>query len=432
MIQKVSNKRKRYIEGCCSDNPMADDQGIYLGNYIQKTKDGFYNCKDITPENKNTVKDFIQKQEALGIKPRRTAKILSNLKTIFTKIAPDFDIATATEQELMQLSELIKKTDYSDRTKEDFIVIVRRYYKVMEGRNVRMPDKCDFFKVGKRVRVSKGPEDVISREEFAKILSAATNLRDKALIVLLYEGGLRVGELLNLDIRDVKITDDGIELHVPDKPGCKTGPRDIWLTECYGSMRSWVDSHPLKHRPEAPLFISRKVCDGKVQYSRLNVFAVATMLKKKAALAGINTKKIHPHAFRHTCATEKAIMGFMSSQLNAFMGWTPSSQMADVYIHYTGKGVKEAYKKALGLPADEQKALRICPKCKHENSYLAQACGRCGSSLDAKRRLELENSKSKILDRLQHLCDFEPRLEKFIDETNQRFEDSKLGKKLSS
>ena len=368
-------------------------------------KTRFFENPEIEDADKKSIKEFIQRQEAKGVRERRVIKTLSALTTVLTRISPGFRLTEAKEKELLELGEKIRKSHYAPNTQRDFFVILKRYFKVMEGRGKRLPEKCDFFEAPKKVTITKTPQDLISREEYSKLLGVCLNNRDRAAVSLLYESGLRCGELLSLRLCDVKFTDDGIDLHIPQG---KTGPRDIWLIECLQYLKAWVDAHPLKDDKEAPIFVSLERHGRRQTHTRLDAYSLRAMLRKKAAKAGLLVSKIHPHAFRHTAATEKAMIGLTQPQLCAFFGWAQSSSMAAVYIHMTNREIKEAYRRALGLPTDETKAMKQCPKCGYANSYLAQECGRCGTTLDAKKRVREMDERVRQIIVFNVIMDKEP------------------------
>jgi len=66
----------------------------------------------------------------------------------------------------------------------------------------------NWFSIGK-VKNSLSPSDLITEEEFQKMLNACTNSRDRALLSLLYETGARIGEIGSMRIKDVSFDEYG-------------------------------------------------------------------------------------------------------------------------------------------------------------------------------------------------------------------------------
>lgn len=403
----------------------------------------FFDEPGISATNKKAIKDFLDKQLALSVGERRLRKYLSTFKRILIDIYPGFELAKAKEKDINELHRRIREAklkgeedeeekDMSLNTRGDYVKIIRRFYKVTQGRNARMPEKCDFFKPLKNVRVTKGPDDLITREQFKKLLGSCLNIRDKCALWMLMEGGFRIGELVALDMKDVRLTEDAVDVTVPDKPGCKTGSRPVALILSYRYVREWNESHPCKGKPGAPFFVCLEG-EGSKEDQRITGWTIRAMIHRAAARAGLgganeDVSRYHPHAFRHTACTEKAILGFTEVQHANYFGF--GIEMARVYVHLNSENTRKIYQEKLGLNKGQEKAVKVCGKCGKDNPFTAEECGRCGTTLDPKKRLELENKKDKMLDRLQALIDFEPAFGEHMEKTNKRYEETKLGKIL--
>ncbi len=122
-------------------------------------------------------------------------------------------------------------------------------------------------------------------------------VRDRALLELLYGSGLRVGEVVGLDLGDVAL--DRGEARVLGK-GSKE--RIVPLgRSCLDALRAYLAARPLlvhsrtrKQDPKALLLSPRG--------NRLGVRAAQGLVKKYGIL-GAGRADLHPHALRHTCAT---------------------------------------------------------------------------------------------------------------------------------
>ncbi len=124
-----------------------------------------------------------------------------------------------------------------------------------------------------------------------------TELRDRAVLELLYGSGLRVSELAKLDLGDVDLA--GGSARVLGK-GSKErmvplGGKSIAALRAYLEARA-AFRHPRTgaHDPRV-LFLSPRG-------ARLGVRAIQTLVQKYGAL-GAGRADLHPHALRHTCAT---------------------------------------------------------------------------------------------------------------------------------
>jgi hypothetical protein len=66
------------------------------------------------------------------------------------------------------------------------------------------------------------PEDILSVEEIKLLINVATSEQDRAIVSILYESGMRIGEFVALNISNVKIIEKDVIISVPNLEGCKT------------------------------------------------------------------------------------------------------------------------------------------------------------------------------------------------------------------
>ncbi len=123
-------------------------------------------------------------------------------------------------------------------------------------------------------------------------LSAATGLRDAALMALLYGAGLRIGEALALDWRDLPGPDGHQVVRVIGK-GRKQ--RLVPMIEpVLARLAAWRGAHPAP-LPEAPVFVGARG-------ARLNAAVAQRAMRSYRRLAGL-PEHATPHALRHSFAT---------------------------------------------------------------------------------------------------------------------------------
>ena len=120
----------------------------------------------------------------------------------------------------------------------------------------------------------------------------ALGRRDRALFELLYSSGLRLAELVALDVGDVDLADGAAR--VTGKGG-KTRLAPVGSHAC-GALRKWLPERAVLARPgEAALFVGR---DG----GRLGARSVQLRLRAWARRRGLR-QPVHPHMLRHSFAT---------------------------------------------------------------------------------------------------------------------------------
>lgn len=147
--------------------------------------------------------------------------------------------------------------------------------------------------------------ETYTREEFEAMREAcncgASGIRDRALITFLYRTGARVSEALGVRLHDIDFDRQLIRIH-----GTKTRTADRVVgmhPDLAAHLRDWLDIRQAKGiPPTGHVFccISRHERGNPVKPAQAR-----QKLKLLATKAGIS-KRVHPHGFRHTFASEMA------------------------------------------------------------------------------------------------------------------------------
>ncbi|RPJ77425.1 MAG: site-specific integrase [Alphaproteobacteria bacterium] len=122
------------------------------------------------------------------------------------------------------------------------------------------------------------------------MIDTASNKRDKAIIALLWDIGVRIGEVGNLRIRNIKFDDVGISILVNGK----TGPRRVRAVWNVNYLKEWLEEHPDQNDPEAPLWFNFAKKTKRLEAMQYG--AIRMQLDKIYKKAGIS-KKIHLHLY---------------------------------------------------------------------------------------------------------------------------------------
>lgn len=96
----------------------------------------------------------------------------------------------------------------------------------------------------------KLPGEILTKSEVRKMIEAADHPRNKALIAILYEGGLRIGELANLKVKNVEFDEYGAAVRVRGK----TGERRVRIVSSASLVAKWLEIHPRREDEEASLW----------------------------------------------------------------------------------------------------------------------------------------------------------------------------------
>lgn len=171
-------------------------------------------------------------------------------------------------------------------------------------------------------------------------LSTETGLRDRAIIELLFSGGLRVSELVALNRDSINL--ERREFMVRGK-GRKDRP--VFISEAAADrVRDY-----LAERSDSlvPLFLNNsrnlQAVDTSGNYRRLTARSVERIVQKYAKLAGI-TKHVSPHTLRHSFATDLLMNGADIRSVQTMLGHADIST-TQIYTHVTDPHLKEVHEK---------------------------------------------------------------------------------------
>jgi len=162
---------------------------------------------------------------------------------------------------------------------------------------------------------------VLSEEEIQALFFHTKNLKHRCLLFLLYSGGLRISELLNLKHNAID-PDRGL-IYIRSGKGMKD--RVTLLSKvAYRYLASYIEHY----KPETWLF------EG--QGGRYSSRSVNAIIKNSCRLAGI-TKRVSAHTLRHSFATHLLERGTDLRYIQTLLGHE-SSRTTERYAHVTKKG----------------------------------------------------------------------------------------------
>jgi len=146
------------------------------------------------------------------------------------------------------------------------------------------------------------PYAVLSDREITAVINATTTPRDRALLTVLLGSGLRVSEVVGLDVADVIEDADGeTMLYVRMGKGRKDRTVPIRL-EAALVIRAYLASTGRRLGDDGPLFRAHDRAASKLPRGRLTARAVGQLVARVTQQAGVDAKRISPHSLRHTYA----------------------------------------------------------------------------------------------------------------------------------
>ena len=301
------------------------------------------------------VADFL---ESLEIEKGRSTKTVENyglyLARFIDLITEDFE-----GQEIIKPSDItpeilrrfrLKLNRFSDNqnkerlsalTQSYHLIALRGFFKYLAKRGIKSldPSLIDLPRAAKK-QVTFLHFDEIERLLAEIPLDTESGLRDRAIIELLFSGGLRVSELCSLNRDSINL--ERREFMVRGK-GKKDRPIfiDKSTAECiedYLNMRT--DTLPA-------LFLNnsanQQIPSTSGDFRRLTPRSIERIVQKYTRLAGI-TKHVTPHTMRHSFATDLLMNGADIRSVQSLLGHANIST-TQIYTHITDPHLKEVHEK---------------------------------------------------------------------------------------
>ena len=325
---------------------------------------------EILEKHKDAIRAFDRHLAVLGMSIPRRTKYLSVLKVIARQLGK-ISFEGATKEDITDLVCWMQESNYTEWTKKSYKSMLKRFYKWLKGNDEEFPPEVAWVRT--TLPRSKRPlpktEELLTEEEAKKLVEAADNVRDKALVAVLWESGARIGEIGSQRVGGTKFDKYGAVVMMDGK----TGPRPVRLINSAPLLADWLNSHPCRSDKDAPLWVRLATGRGDL----LGYRGITRALEKLFLRAGVK-KRYNPHIFRHSRATFLA--NYLTEfQMNQYFGWVQGSDMPSTYVHLSGKDTDKALLKLYGMSSDGiQQQNCVCGK---EIDAGSRFCADCGAEL---------------------------------------------------
>ena len=290
------------------------------------------------PKIKKVNKDYINKfVEFCIVKENKKSSMTKDLYSIwFFAHNLNKDFKKANKNDFTKLILLLEKQKWTKQTKRVHRVSLKKFMKWLKGNNKFYPPEVEDIQTSRKNLGSYLPDEILSPKEVQMMIGSATDIRDKTLIMFLAFTGTRIGEALNVKIKNCRFQETGEVIVLVNG---KTGYRTIVSIPLSSALANYIENgHPTKN-PDDYLFMTNhnmtkgrtvvgKIFDSKLGKEReigktfwipLGYAGATKVLKNLAKKAGV-VKKVSPHWFRRYAATQDA--SYMSDRLMMLkFGW---------------------------------------------------------------------------------------------------------------
>lgn len=247
------------------------------------------------------------------------------------------DISSTTKTTVLSYLLYLQKEGRASSTVSRTLASLRSYYLFMMQNGVVKSNPTSNLEAP---HVEKKIPKILSGEEVELLLEQPKNcdnkgIRDKAMLELLYATGIRVSELINLDVSDVNVPMSFVR--------CKGGKKERIIPmghQAKDALENYINNvrkYMVKDENETALFVN---CSG----ARLSRQGFWKLIKYYQHIAGIETD-ITPHILRHSFAAHLLENGADLHSIQEMMGHADISS-TQVYSRMMNSKIKDVYAKA--------------------------------------------------------------------------------------
>lgn len=249
-------------------------------------------------------------------------------------ILVDVDIASI--QNFLAYTYQLKQ---SRRSVARLLSTLRRFYRYLRRENIINDDPTRLIE---SPRGEQSLPSSLSEQQIEDLLSApdvsdVLGLRDRAMLEILYATGLRVSELINLQISQLSLQQGVIRVI-----GKGNKERLVPVGEV---ALDWLMKY---HQRSRPVLLMNHVTDNAVFVTRrgtaMSRQAFWYMIKRYATIAGIAADQLSPHTLRHAFATHLLNHGADLRVVQMLLGHSDIST-TQIYTHVADQRLREMYHK---------------------------------------------------------------------------------------
>ena len=247
------------------------------------------------------------------------------------------DISSTTKTTVLSYLLYLQKEGRASSTVSRTLASLRSYYLFMMQNGVVKSNPTSNLEAP---HVEKKIPKILSGEEVELLLEQPKNcdnkgIRDKAMLELLYATGIRVSELITLDVSDVNVPMSFVR--------CKGGKKERIIPmghQAKDALENYINNvrkYMVRDENETALFVN---CSG----ARLSRQGFWKLIKYYQHIAGIETD-ITPHTLRHSFAAHLLENGADLHSIQEMMGHADISS-TQVYSRMINSKIKDVYAKA--------------------------------------------------------------------------------------
>lgn len=253
-------------------------------------------------ENNDMINSFISSKQVEGCSERT----IKYYKEIIEKFVNDFDKSIkqiSTNEIRNYLSDYKDNSSCGSTTIDNIRRVLSSFFSWLEDEDYIM--KSPVRRIHK-IKTTVVVKEVLTDENLERLRDECENIRDLSLVELLISTGMRVGELVNLNINSINFEDRScIVLGKGNKE------REVYFdAKTKLHLKEYISK---RNDSNDALFVSMKE-----PHQRLSISGIELIIRTLGINSNIN--KVHPHKFRRTLATMAIDKGMPVEQVQKLLG----------------------------------------------------------------------------------------------------------------
>jgi integrase/recombinase XerC len=291
---------------------------------------------EIMPDDVDPANPAANGFDHAGANGAATAVVIEQLPKVDTtpEHAEELLLA-ATADDVRNYLQFMRENNYSKATMARKLATLRSFFKFCNRRGISQNNPMITIRTPKQ---EKRLPKFMTEEQMTKLLSTPKDgdvlgARDKSMLECMYSTGIRVSELVGLNLEDVDFAGAVIKVRGKGRKErlAPMGPTAIAAIQKYLALRGGVVKDAL---PTGPLFVNK-------HGQRLSTRSVRRKLDKYLIEAGLDPD-ISPHTLRHSFATHMLNHGADLRSVQELLGHQ-SLSTTQIYTHLTTSRVKQVY-----------------------------------------------------------------------------------------
>jgi len=241
--------------------------------------------------------------------------------------------------------------------------------------------------IGAPIQNKHDPADEITEAELDAMLAACAEFdaaaRDKAMIAVLRDTGLRIGAVLSLCVGDIDLEPPKATITINEEANVKGAHGERPLTWSRGHVANWLDVHPRPSEDDVALFHKTRRWDADSTAALRQQYA-SRRVTKIAEAAGIDSERIHAHLFRGTAISEWIRQGASEQKIKHRATLVEDSRVLSRYSMVSDEEMNDEIFADHGIVDDDGEKspeLTQCNQCRTPLRDGARFCPGCAAPL---------------------------------------------------